>query len=148
MADRPPKAEGMQWLNPYMIVKDVKRTLEFYEKAFGFKTRMAMPDKDGNIMHAEMTYKDNVLMMGSESQEQNQLAPQTLKGSPVSFYLYVDSVDEFYNRVKKAGVATISEPTDQFWGDRTCNVKCPDGYSWTFAQNVADFDPKNVPGQE
>lgn len=145
MADRPPKADGMQWLNPYMIVKDVKGTLEFYEKAFGFQTRMTLPDKEGNITHAEMTHKDGVLMVGLESQEQQALAAKTLKGSPVSFYLYVDNVDEVFTRAKSAGTEIVAEPKDQFWGDRTCTVKCPEGYQWTFAQNVADFNPDNIP---
>ena len=145
MADRPPRAEGMQWLNPYMIVKDVKETLEFYEKAFGFKTRLTLPDKQGNITHAEMTYKDGVLMVGSECEEHKALAAKTLKGSPVSFYLYVDNVEEVFTRAKNAGTEIVSELKDEFWGDRTCTFKCPEGYQWTFAQNVADFDPDNVP---
>ncbi|MEW6412454.1 MAG: VOC family protein [Candidatus Zixiibacteriota bacterium] len=145
MANRPPKSDGMQWLNPYMIVKDVKGSLEFYEKAFGFHTRMTMPDKEGNIMHAELTHKDGVLMLGSESPEQKMLAAKTLKGSPVSFYLYVDNVDDHFARAKKTGGEILSEPKEQFWGDRTYTIKCPEGYNWTFAQNVADFDPNNIP---
>ena len=145
MGKRPPKSEGMQWLNPYMIVKDVKQTVDFYEKAFGFQTRMTMPDKQGQIMHAEMTYRDNVLMMGSESPDQKQLAARTLNGSPVSFYMYVDDVEDFYTHAKKVGTEVVGELKDQFWGDRTCTFKCPEGYQWTFAQNVADYDPDNAP---
>jgi uncharacterized glyoxalase superfamily protein PhnB len=136
----------MGWLNPYMIVKDMKKSLEFYHQAFGFRTRLTLPDKEGNIMHAEMEYKDNVLMVGSEAPDQQMLAAATLKGSPVSFYLYVDNVDEFYKRAKAAGTEVVTEPKNQFWGDRTCTFKCPEGYQWTFAQNVADFNPDDIPG--
>ncbi len=145
MANRNPKSDGMGWLNPYMIVKDMKKSLDFYNKAFGFKTRLTLPDRDGNLMHAEMEYKDNVLMVGSESPEQKMLAARTLNGSPVSFYLYVDNVDDFFAKAQEAGGEVVSEPKDQFWGDRTCTLKCPEGYQWTFAQNVADFDPDNIP---
>ena len=145
MGKRPPKVEGMQWLNPYMVVKDLKGTLDFYEKAFGFTTRLTMPDKEGNLIHAEMTHKDGVLMMGPESTEQHAVAAKTLKGSPVSFYIYVDNVDDIYTRAKKAGTEVIAEPKEQFWGDRTCTFKCPEGYQWTFAQNVADYDPNKTP---
>lgn len=146
MADRPPKSEGMPWMSPYMIVKDVKKTLDFYERAFGFETRITLPDKDGSIMHAEMAYRDNVLMIGSESEQQKQLSARTLKGSPVSFYLYVDKIDDFFQKARQAAAEVVSEPKDQFWGDRTCTVRCPEGYQWTFAQNIADFDPNNIPG--
>ena len=145
MGNRPPKPDGMQWLNPYMIVKDVKGTLDFYEKAFGFKTHMTLPDKEGNIMHAEMTHKDGVLMMGLECEEHKAWAAKTLKGSPVSFYIYVDDVESAFEKAKSAGTEVVAELKDEFWGDRTCTFKCPEGYQWTFAQNVAEFDPNNVP---
>ncbi|UCC44900.1 MAG: hypothetical protein JSU65_02945, partial [Candidatus Zixiibacteriota bacterium] len=103
-------------------------------------------DKDGSLMHAEMVHRDTVLMIGSESEQQEQLSARTLKGSPVSFYLYVDEVDNFFQKARQAAAEVVSEPKDQFWGDRTCTVRCPEGYQWTFAQNVADFDPNNIPG--
>jgi len=144
MSERQPKSQDMQWLNPYMILKDVKSALEFYEYAFGFKTRMVIPDKNGNIMHAEIVHKDGVLMVGSESPEHNMLSAKSLNGSPVSFYLYVDNIDEFFNKAKTAGAEMLSSLKNQFWGDRTCTFQCPEGYHWTFAQNVADFDPNNI----
>ena len=118
MADRPAKAEGMNWVNPYLIVKDVKGTLDFYQRVFGFKTGVTMPDKEGNLMHAEMQHKDCVIMLGSEAPEQGQKSPKTLAGSPVSFYLYVDDVDNFFEKVKKDVPEVVNEPTTQYWGDR------------------------------
>jgi uncharacterized glyoxalase superfamily protein PhnB len=146
MADRPPKSEGMNWMNPYLIVKDMKGSLEFYEKAFGFETRFTMPDKDGNLMHAEVSYKDNVFMIGSEEPEMDAKAPATLGGSPVGFYIYVENVDKAFEHAKNEGAKVVTEPKDQFWGDRTCSFRCPEGHKWTLAQNVGDFDPNNVPG--
>ena len=145
MAERNPKSEGMSWLNPMIIVKDVQKSLDFYEKAFGFKTKMAMPDKDGGIMHAEMSYKDNIFMLGPESEQYGTKSPNSLKGTPVSFYLYVDNVERAFEQAKSAGAKVVQEPTTQFWGDRTGTVNCTDGHKWTMAQNVEDFDPANIP---
>ena len=143
MGDRNPKAEGMGWISSYITVKDVKKSLEFYKEAFNFETRMTMPDKEGNITHAEMGYKDCVIMMGPESKESK--SPNTLKGTPTGFYVYVENVDKQFEQAKNAGATIKMEPTDQFWGDRMCSVICPEGHNWTLAQNVADFDPNNVP---
>ena len=147
MSQRNPKAEGMQWLNTYITVKDVKGSLEFYEKAFGFKTRMTMPDKEGNIMHAEMGHKDAVIMMGPESPNSEDKSPSEYagKGVPVSFYLYVDDVGQSYAKAKQAGAKELQPVKDQFWGDRTCTFSCPEGHKWTLAQNVADFDQSKIP---
>jgi uncharacterized glyoxalase superfamily protein PhnB len=32
-----------------------------------------------------------------------------------------------------------------FWGDRMCTVLDLDGHIWSFATNVADFDPAQTP---
>ena len=148
MAERNPKAEGMQWVNSYITVKDVKGSLEFYEKAFGFKTRMTMPDKEGNIIHAEVAHKDSIIMMGPEHPQSEDKAPSEYagKGVPVSFYLYVDNVEQAFEKAKVAGAKELEGLKDQFWGDRTCTFNCPEGHKWTLAQNVEDFDPSKVPG--
>lgn len=145
MAGRPAKAEGMQWVNSYLMVKDMKSALEFYEKVFGFEIRMTMPDKDGTLMHAEMQHKDCIIMMGAECPEGQTKSPGTLGGSSASFYIYVDDVNGFFEKIKGSVAKVHAEPVDQFWGDRMCHVEDPEGHQWSFAQNVADFDPANIP---
>ena len=146
MSERPPKAKDMNWVNPYLVVKDMKNSLEFYEKVFGFEIHMTMPDKDGNLMHAELQHKDSIIMMGTESPGWETKSPGQLGGTTASFYVYVDNVDEFFAKIKGAVAKVHMEPADQFWGDRMCHVEDPEGHQWTFAQNVADFDPSKVPG--
>ena len=146
MADGKVKSDEMSWVKPYLIVKNVKNAMDFYAEAFGFKPGMTMPDKEGTIMHGEMTHMEQVIMMGAESPEMNSRAPKTLGGTPVSLYLYVNDVDSFFAKAKKAGATVHSEPKDQFWGDRMCHVECPEGHQWTFATKVAEFDPSKIPG--
>ena len=145
MSNRPPKPEDMAWVNPYLIVKDVSKSIEFYEKAFGFETKLTIPGEDGKIIHAEVFHKNQIIMIGGESEEQNAKSPKTLGGTPLSLYLYVDDVDKFYDQAKAAGAVVKAELCDQFWGDRMCSFECPDDHSWTFATNVTDFDPSKAP---
>ncbi len=143
MADRPPKPKDMTWITPYIFVNDAKAAIEFYEKAFGFKTSMTIPDDSGDISHAELKHNDEVIMLGKHPDG----APGKLGGTSVTMFVYVDNVDDFHQRVKDAGGTITKEPADQFWGDRTFSVTDPEGHHWMFGQNVADFDPANVPGQ-
>lgn len=62
MAD--PRPRGMPWLTPYLAVRDAKKSLAFYKKAFGFESMGVMKDK-GKIMHAGMSYKKQVVVMFS-----------------------------------------------------------------------------------
>ncbi len=145
MSERDPKPKDMGWLNPYIVVKDTKKAIEFYEKAFGFNTRMTIPDKEGNIMHAELGYKDAVMMMGPEGNNTDDKAPSSLTGTAVSFYLYVEDIDKYFEHAKSSGAKVVEEPKEQFWGDKTCKMECPEGHHWMFAQNVSDFDPSKSP---
>lgn len=146
MADRNPKPEGMQWLNIYIVVSDPHAALNFYSNAFGFKERMKLQNDDGVVEHAEMTYKDCPIMMGPESTAENRRTPKSAGSVPAGFYLYVDDVDALYERAKSAGATVTEELNDNFWGDRTCGFVDPDGHQWTFAQNVRDMDPNDIPG--
>lgn len=142
-APRPPRPAGMAWLSPYLTVRDAKASLQFYEKAFGFKKKNSMADADGVIKHAEMTWKDAVIMFGAEGANK---APATGGNPcPMSLYVYCDDVDALFQRAAAAGATVSFSPKDMFYGDRMCGFQDPDGYIWNFATNVAAFDPSKTP---
>ena len=145
MSDRPPKPEGMSWVTPMLTVKDMRGSLDFYAKAFGFEKSFEMPDDNGNLMHAEMRYRGQSMMFGPEWPDSTSKAPATTDGTTADMYLYTDNVEEAFKRATDAGANVLMEVKDQFWGDRTFLVECPEGHKWMFAQNVADYDPDNVP---
>ena len=92
-------------------------------------------------MHVEMVYRGQLIVMfapegafGSTARtpkSANAIAPQ-------SFYLYVDDVDDVYARALAAGAKSLSEPQDQFWGDRFAQVEDLDGYRWALARHLED----------
>jgi PhnB protein len=145
---RPPKPADMFWMTPILVVRDVDKTIDFYTRAFGFEASETMPDSSGKTVHGGMKYKGAVVvMLGREGAFGCKTAsPAASKTDcPVNLYVYCDDVDAFCNRAKKEGAEIKSEPTDMFWGDRTVQIKDLDGYNWTFATNVADFDPSKAP---
>lgn len=146
MSQRPPKPADMSWLSPYLTVKDADAALAFYQKAFGFEKKLALPGPDGKAVHAEVRYRDAVIMFGAENPAHPCRSPATTGvRTPVSLYLYCDDADAIYKRATAAGAKSESAPEDKFYGDRVCGVFDPDGHLWYFATNVADFDPAKVP---
>lgn len=59
----------------------------------------------------------------------------------MGLYVYVEDVDALFARATAAGAKGERPPQDMFYGDRVCQVIDPDGHSWSFGTNVADFDP-------
>ncbi|TKC90985.1 VOC family protein [Trinickia terrae] len=130
---------NVSWLTPYLTVRDALTSISFFEAAFGFELRDSVQD-EGVVMHAEMTYQGQLIVM---------FAPEGAFGStaktpknagaiaPQSFYLYVQNVDEVHARAIAAGAKSLSEPQDQFWGDRFAQVEDLDGYRWALARRVS-----------
>src|SRR5919197_3839244 len=91
--------EGYHSINPYLVVRNAEKAIEFYKKAFGAEERFRMQGPDGKtIMHADLKIGDSVFMLTEESKEMKALSPESIGGSPVSLYVYVNDVDGIFNQ--------------------------------------------------
>ena len=145
---RSPKPVDTSWITPVLTVHDINKAIEFYEKAFGFEKKTVYPDKQGRIVHAEVKFQNEiVIMLGLEGAFDNQCKTPANSGiqCPINLYVYCPDIDGLYKRAKKAGAKITMEIADMFWGDRVAQFEDPDGYRWMFATNVADFDPSKQP---
>lgn len=136
MSDKSPKPANFPWLSPYLIVQNVQQSREFYKKAFGFKDRKGGVN-DGAEDHAEMQYKDQVIMIGREGAfGKETMSPKTSRQpQAMSLYMYCENVDEFYAHALENGALSRMVPDTTFWGDRMCSVEDINGFSWAFATN-------------
>jgi PhnB protein len=134
-----PIPEGYHSITPYLIVKDCAKAIEFYRKSFGAEARFRMDTPDGRIGHAELKIGDSVLMLADEFPEMKSLSPQSIGGSPVSIFLYVDDVDTVFNRAVSSGSRILSPVKDQFWGDRHGRVEDPYGHVWEISTHKKDL---------
>ena len=141
--------EGTQRIIPYLIYSDAAAALKFLTEAFGFEERMRMPGPEGKIMHAELGYQDNVVMLASVFSEMGYGSPKELPARHGSVMCYVDDVDAHYAQAKAAGATIESELEDKFYGDRMYGATDPEGHKWFFATHVKDVSPEDLqpPGE-
>ena len=142
MAKNPP--EGMQRIIPYILYADAGAALEFLTKAFGFEERMRMPSPDGTIMHAEVGYQGNSVMLATAVKDMGHKSPRDLPGRHGLIVCYVDDVDAHHARAKAAGAKIIAEPENQFYGDRTYRAQDTEGHEWSFHTHVRDVPPEEL----
>lgn len=140
---------GANWpaLSPYLTVRDGDASIAFYETAFGFRIEgMVMRDNDDRVMHAGMRLGDACIMFAPQGMS-NEMRTPADSAAPISLslYVYVPDVDALAARASAAGANVMQQPADQFWGDRIAIVVDPDGYHWTFATNVGEFDASKAP---
>jgi len=134
------KAPNMSWMIPYIIVADVKKSADFYQKCFRFKEVSIVDDDSGVATHAELAYYDMNIMIGREGEYNAEMKTPKNSGitSPISIYVYVNDVDEYYNHAVKNGAKGVGEPEDMFWGDRCCQLQDLDNYVWCFGSHLGN----------
>ena len=137
--------EGFHSVTPMFVFKDARKAIEFYRRAFGAQELFVMPGPDGEgVMHAEIRIGDSIIMMGEESPQQSCKSAETSGGSPVSFYRYVENVDEAFRVAVAAGAEALMPVQEMFWGDRMGTVQDPFGYSWSLATRTRDLTPAEI----
>jgi PhnB protein len=127
-----------------LTVADIPAAVSFYQKAFGFAKRAIMNGPDGKPMHAELTLRGTVLMLGPESAAMGRRTAKSIGASPATLYLYVENVDKVIEKATKLGAASQGPVMDMFWGDRCGTVVDPDGYSWMVGTHKAEPSAKEM----
>src|SRR5262245_4946682 len=139
-----PKPDGYHTSTPYLIIRDAARGIDFYKKAFGATEVMRMTEPGGKIAHAEIQIGDSRIMIGEESPQRGARSPESLGGSPVVIFLYVDDVDAFSRQAVSAGAKVLMPVQDQFWGDRYGKLADPFGHLWDVATHKEDVPPQEM----
>ena len=117
--------------------KDPKAALQWLENAFGFEPSMIILGPNDELMHSEMRFGDGIVMVAGEYTSAHK-SPRSIDGvntQTVHVQLNED-IDAHCARARKAGAVIQTEPTTQFYGDRTYRAVDPEGHIWSFGQTV------------
>ena len=120
---------------PFIRYEDPASTIDWLERAFGFKRHAVHEGEGGTIEHAEITYGNGMFMVGparegdpSGAKTPNQLGGQTTGG----MYVVVDDPDAHFERARAAGAEIARELEEMDYGSREYSARDPEGHTWTF----------------
>jgi uncharacterized glyoxalase superfamily protein PhnB len=125
-----PIPDGYHTVTPCLYVEGASQLIEFLKKAFDAQETERVERPDGAIGHAEVKIGDSIVMLGDAGGE--------MEPMPTAIYLYVNDVDATYHKALQAGGTPLTEPANQFYGDRNGGVKDPAGNTWWIATHVED----------
>ena len=122
---------------PSLAYKDNRAALKWLQKAFGFEPSEVLTDTQGNIVHAEMSHGDGVVMIGAEWADWTR-SPASLGGKNTQrVHVRIEhGIDEHCAHARQAGAKIMMEPAEQFYGERTYIATDLEGHYWTFSQPV------------
>lgn len=100
-----------------------------------------MPDDSGGIAHAQLTFGNGMIMLGSSRDDEfgNLVKPPEDEGSlnTQSPYIVVDDADEHYQQAVAAGAIVVISIKDEDYGGRGYSCRDPEGNLWNFGT----YDP-------
>jgi uncharacterized glyoxalase superfamily protein PhnB len=133
-------------LTPNFAVKDVRKTVSYYQDILGFTVLMAVPeDKSGidNELDGTKTYiyammgRDGVDFQFQRSDSIGEDIPplkDVEQGASVSFYMGVEGIDEFYQNIRSKADVVVDLKTT-WYGMKEFYIRDCNGYILAFAEN-------------
>ena len=111
------------------MAQDADGLIDFLKKTFDAEELFRSgPGSEGGL-HCEVRIGDSMLMVGGGG------AGMKWRGTPMpsAFHIYVPDCDTTYARALEAGAASVHEPVDQEYGERSATVKDAAGNFWYIA---------------
>jgi lactoylglutathione lyase len=113
-----------------LYVQDVTKTVEFYEKAFGFTRKFITPDND----YGELLVGETTLSFASTALAKSNLADgfteSNLSNKPfgIEIGFTTNNVAETIAAAQKAGATIVENPKTKPWGQVVAYVRDIDGF--------------------
>lgn len=128
---------------PCMRYRNAPAAIDWLCQVFGFEKQLVVPNEDGTIAHAQLSFGNGMIMLGSVLKKETEFGllmkqPDEIGGSETqSSYLIVSDADEIYRRAKAAGGQIVIEIKDEDYGGRGFSFRDLEGHIW----NVGTYDP-------
>ena len=128
---------------PCLRYRDAPKAIEWLCRTFGFEKQLVVPNADGTIAHAQLSFGNGMIMLGSVLEVETEFGrlikqPDEIGGFETqSAYVVVSDADEIYARAKAAGAEIVIEIKAEDYGGRDFSCRDLEGHLWT----IGTYDP-------
>ena len=128
---------------PCLRYRDAPAAIDWLCQTFGFEKHLIVPNTDGTIAHAQLSFGNGMVMLGSVMNEDTEFGllvkqPDEVGGtSTQSAYLVVNDADAVYASAKAGGARIAMEIRDEDYGGRGFSCYDLEGHLWSFGT----YDP-------
>lgn len=132
---------------PTIRYSDCPAAIEWLRRAFCFESHFIVPGEGGEILHAQLTCGESMIMLGSAHDDDDfgklHASPSEIAGKNTSsFYMVVEDADEHCANARKHGAVIVMDVRDEDYGGRGYTCRDLEGHIWTFGT----YDPWSEPG--
>jgi uncharacterized glyoxalase superfamily protein PhnB len=127
---------------PALRYRDAQKAIQFLCHAFGFEKGLVVDGPNNTIAHAQLTFGNGMIMLGSHPHEGDYgrwVQPPTRPAlvNTQGIYVVVTDPDEHCARAQAYGAEILMPLTNQDYGGRDYTARDPEGHVWTFGT----YDP-------
>lgn len=126
---------------PNLRYLDCNKAIYWLCDAFGFEQRQIFRNDAGDVIHAELTFGNGMIMIGPVAESpfaRYLIQPDEALGKETQCcYCIVDDVDAHHKHAVASGAEVFSPPTDKNYGGRDYGCHDFEGHLWSFGT----YDP-------
>ncbi|CAN7543783.1 VOC family protein [Pseudoduganella sp. LjRoot289] len=131
-------------ITPCLRYRDAPAAIDWLCRTLGFERSLVVPNEDGSIAHAQLSYGNGMIMLSSifDTEFGKLMTQPSDTGMKVtqSCYLIVNDADQVHARAVDAGAPIIMPLQDEEYGGRGFTCRDPEGQLWS----VGTYDPWNT----
>ena len=127
---------------PCLRYRDCHKAIDWLVAALGFEKQAVYDGPNGNVMHAQLTFGNGMIMLGSvqnESEWSQWMAQPDEIGmrETVTTCLIVDDAEALSASAKAAGATIMQELAMMPYGGKAFSCRDPEGHLWS----IGEYDP-------
>ena len=128
---------------PCLRYRDAPAAIDWLCETFGFEKQLIVPGENGSIAHAQLSFGNGMIMLGSTSSIDTEYGklmtqPEDIGGAQTqTIYVVVENADAVHDRVKAAGMEIIMDLKNEDYGGRGFACRDLEGHIWSFGT----YDP-------
>ncbi|HEX8613432.1 MAG TPA: VOC family protein [Telluria sp.] len=128
---------------PCLLYRDLPAAVEWLCNNFGFEKQLIVPGDNDTIVHAQLTFGNGMVMLGSTSAVESEYSklikqPDEIGGAQTqTICVVVADADAVYDRVVSASAQIVMHIKDEDYGGRSFTCRDLEGHVWTFGT----YDP-------
>jgi uncharacterized glyoxalase superfamily protein PhnB len=128
---------------PVLRYRDAPAAIEWLCNVFGFEKHLVVPNPDGSVAHAQLSFGNGMIMLASVPRTDTAFGrlmkqPDEVDGAQTqTTYVVVSDVDAVYANAKAGGARIATEIKDEDYGGRDFSCYDLEGHLWSFGS----YDP-------
>ncbi len=136
-----------QTVFPAIRYLDARAAIAWLENAFGVTRHVVYDAQDGSIAHAELEIAGNLIMIGSEKNDDSPLrSPKEVRAITGSVYVVLPdeaSIEALFERARSVGAQILEAPYDTGYGSHDFRAYDPEGHLWSFGTYAPEVPADN-----